>query len=314
MYLINRNNNYYLINKNNNYYCVDYKFSGLCLTSLDGKFDITLDKHGSPSFNLKYSFNGEQWSEFANSSKNIINTITLQNTGDKVYFKGTYTGQSINNYLTFSITGNEPNEKGLNISGDILSILDEDNFETMYDISSYPFAFYSLFFKNLSQTKLRDCDGLILKATTLSESCYHYMFRYNQLKDIGRLTLPAMNMVKNCYYGMFEENRITKTACSLPSMNLAEGCYRAMYSMGTNIEILPELPATTLVANCYRYIYNSCSSAKYLKIGYTGNFSATYFNTWVGNLFSSSGDFYYNGTDTTRGANAIPTGWTVHTF
>lgn len=293
------------------------KFKGLCITSLDGEFNITIEKTGSPVFNLKYSFNGKNWYEFANSDTNTINTITLHNTGDKVYFKGSYSNQSTNNYISFSITGANPNNKGVNVSGDILSLLDENNFETMYDISAYPYAFYRLFYKNgltTANSRIREINGLILKATTLSKNCYNFLFKYNNINYAHNLILPATILADECYYGFFETNYNLKTAPQLPATNLAYGCYRAMFSSCYLLEILPYLPATTLKTDCYRFMFNSVQNAKYLKIAYTGNFSSSYFNTWVGNLFSSSGDFYYNGTDTTVGISAIPSGWTVHTF
>ena len=56
-----------------------------------------------------------------------------------------------------------------------------------------------------------------------------------------------------------------------------------------------------------------CSSLNEIKIAYTGNFSSSYFSGWVDGV-AASGTFYYNGTDTTRGTSAIPTGWVVQTF
>ena len=60
-------------------------------------------------------------------------------------------------------------------------------------------------------------------------------------------------------------------------------------------------------------MFLGCSSLNSIKIGYTGNFSNVWFNDWV-NGVSSTGTLYYNGSDTTTGINAIPTGWTVQTF
>lgn len=57
-------------------------------------------------------------------------------------------------------------------------------------------------------------------------------------------------------------------------------------------------------------MFQYCSSLNEIKIGYTGNFSSSYFNNWV-NGVSASGTLYYDGEDTTTGASAIPTGWTV---
>lgn len=50
-----------------------------------------------------------------------------------------------------------------------------------------------------------------------------------------------------------------------------------------------------------------------IKIGYTGEFSEDYFSNWVQGV-ASSGTFYYNGSDTTEGDSAIPSGWTVTPF
>lgn len=60
-------------------------------------------------------------------------------------------------------------------------------------------------------------------------------------------------------------------------------------------------------------MFNGCSSLQEIKVDFTGNFNATYFRDWVSGV-PNTGTFYYNGSDTTRGASAIPTGWTITTF
>ena len=75
----------------------------------------------------------------------------------------------------------------------------------------------------------------------------------------------------------------------------------------------PELPATTLADYCYYYMFENCSNLNTITLGYTGNFAdaPTYaFSGWVYGV-ASTGTFYYNGSDTTTGSSAIPTGWTV---
>jgi hypothetical protein len=57
-------------------------------------------------------------------------------------------------------------------------------------------------------------------------------------------------------------------------------------------------------------MFCGCSSLNSIRIGYTGNFSTTYFNDWVDGV-SSTGEFYYSGSDATTGTSAIPSGWTV---
>ena len=57
-------------------------------------------------------------------------------------------------------------------------------------------------------------------------------------------------------------------------------------------------------------MFQECFNLNTIKLGYTGNFSEEYFTGWVQGV-ASTGTFYYNGTDTTTGESAIPTGWTV---
>ena len=60
-------------------------------------------------------------------------------------------------------------------------------------------------------------------------------------------------------------------------------------------------------------MFYNCSSLNEIRIDYTGNFSTTYFNNWVYGV-AASGTFYYQGSDTTTGVSAIPSGWTVPTI
>lgn len=88
-----------------------------------------------------------------------------------------------------------------------------------------------------------------------------------------------------------------------------------MFRGSTTLKHGPDLRSTTL-GSTYTYdgFFNGCTSLETIRIHYTGNFSpASVFDVWV-NGVPASGTFYYNGTDTTRGTSAIPTGWTVQSF
>ena len=76
----------------------------------------------------------------------------------------------------------------------------------------------------------------------------------------------------------------------------------------------PEIFATD-VGSRYGFgsLYDGCSSLTEIKIHYTGSFGGERTSGWV-NGVASSGTIYYNGSDTTRGTNAIPNNWTVSTF
>lgn len=86
-----------------------------------------------------------------------------------------------------------------------------------------------------------------------------------------------------------------------------------MFSDCTSLTTAPALPATTLANYCYFNMFVTCSNLNTITLGYTGNFAdapTKAFDGWVDGV-AASGTFYYNGSDTTRGVNAIPTGWTV---
>ena len=78
----------------------------------------------------------------------------------------------------------------------------------------------------------------------------------------------------------------------------------------------PSLPATTLANSCYSNMFMNCSNLNTITLYYTGNFAdapTDAFDGWVYNV-GSNGTFYYNGSDTTTGVSAIPSGWTVTPF
>ena len=83
-----------------------------------------------------------------------------------------------------------------------------------------------------------------------------------------------------------------------------------MFSGCRSLTSAPELPATTLAEVCYFSMFQDCSNLNTIKLSYTGDLSTNYFSNWVYGV-ASTGTFYYNGSDTTTGSSAIPTGWTV---
>ena len=83
-----------------------------------------------------------------------------------------------------------------------------------------------------------------------------------------------------------------------------------MFRNCTSLTTSPRLPATTLSNSCYQGVFYGCTNLNSITLDYTDYFSTDYFNYWVYGV-SSTGTFYYNGTDTTHGVSAIPEGWTV---
>ena len=109
--------------------------------------------------------------------------------------------------------------------------------------------------------------------------CFYDLFRDSTgITSVSEDFLPATNLKQDCYDGMFYKCTTLTNAPKLPSMNLIEYCYEHMFHSCTSLATAPELPATTLADNCYRYMFYKCSSLNSIKIGYTGDYSDTYFN------------------------------------
>ncbi len=130
----------------------------------------------------QYSYDTVNW----NSADNV--TLNL-NKGDKVYFKGSITGnQSDRSYAYFAMTGK------ISASGSIMSMQDgnpQDN------TLKYKYEFCHLF---------QSCTSLVtapeLPATTLSSSCYFGMF-YNCTSLVKAPDLPCTTLQSFCYKEMF---------------------------------------------------------------------------------------------------------------
>lgn len=120
-------------------------------------------------------------------------------------------------------------------------------------------------------------------------------------------------LVDSCYCRMFRDCTSLTTAPSLPATTLASSCYNGMFRNCTSLTQAPALPATALASSCYFEMFRGCTNLNTITLGYTGNFSTTYFNGWV-NGVAASGTFYYNGSDTTTGTSAIPENWTITPF
>ena len=116
-----------------------------------------------------------------------------------------------------------------------------------------------------------------------------------------------------CYDGLFYNCAGLTNAPDLPAITLAKGCYRQMFSFCTGLTTAPDLPATNLAQYCYTQMFSVCTSLTSIKLYYTGAFGDDNFGDWV-NMISTTGTLYYNGSDTTKGVSACPTGWAVQTF
>ena len=244
----------------------------LCFTAEEANSTVAMEAQGSaPTVSLEYSTDGRTWSPFVVGTT----TVTLANIGDKVYVRATSEGNT-------GIGSSPTDYNKFVMTGKIAA---SGNVDTLLD-------------KNGN--------------ATLTSYCYSNMF--NGCASLTTApTLPATTLANNCYASMFQGCTSLVTAPVLPATVLADGCYWYMFKNCTSLTTAPALPATTLSIGCYRTMFQGCSNLNNITLGYTGNFAdapTNAFDNWVDGV-ASTGTFYYNGSDTTTGASAIPTGWTV---
>ena len=169
------------------------------------------------------------------------------NSGDKILFKASIT-PSYDGIGGFSSTGR------FNVMGNPYSLLYEDSFQGITDLTGKSYAAIKLF---ANCTGLISAENLSLPATTLSNGCYASMF-----SGCTSLTtppeLPATTLAMDCYAYMFQNCYSLTTAPALPATTLANGCYGRMFLSCTSLTVAPELPATTLAQNCYSNMFNAC--------------------------------------------------------
>ena len=281
----------------------------LKFTAEEANSTIKLNRLGTATTlanaSLQYSTdNGETWNNYTFTQQGTKGysggTITLENVGDSVKFKGTNATLGVNtsNCHRFVMTGK------IKATGDVTSLFNEVG----DDIAMPSYGCYGLFFYCSSLTKAPE-----LPATTLAGDCYTNMFR-GCTSLTSAPSLPATNLAKYCYEHMFYGCTSLTKAPELPATTLATYCYGGMFNGCTSLTKAPELPATTLAGDCYTEMFSGCTNLNYIKAMFTTEPSSTYTSNWVKGV-SSSGTFVKNSEAQwdVSGINGIPEGWTVQT-
>ena len=203
----------------------------------------------NPKTGMQYSVNEGEKVTVNTKGETYIYTVA----GDRVQFYGN--GTSITQYGSDDGTGTtiRGNSGAYNVYGNIMSLVDEYNYNTATAVGDYAFA--ALFSYN---TTLLDASNLLLPATTLGEACYSDLFG-----GCSSLTaapaLPATTLAANCYRTMFEGCSLTE-APALPATKLGTFCYNFMFQNCSSLTAAPALPATTLVEGCYQSMFENCTS------------------------------------------------------
>ena len=205
----------------------------LTLSALeDGEItiEISSDLSTSCATYLSYSKDKLVWERTDINGKNQTITIPVSR-GDNVYLKGKakqWYDSSGPGGASIDSTAN------INVSGNIMSLLYEDNFKDKTVFPDNSQHAFSLLFS--SNKHLCSAEKLILPATTLASSCYRYMFSYCSSLTTAP-ALPATKLVDNCYWGMFTGctslNSITMLATDIPAPTCLDDWVSGVAATGT---------------------------------------------------------------------------------
>lgn len=183
----------------------------LCFTAEQAYSTITMLKGGSTANpTVEYSTDATNWTPFV-----IGDTIvTLENVGDKVYFRGDNERFSINdtNFVRFDMSGE------IAASGNVMSLKDK----TCESLFANSYEFVKLFMYCSALTSAPK-----LPATSLGLGCYQQMFN-GCTKLVSAPALPATTLAQHCYESMFSGCTKLETA-TLPAPAPARYCYSNMF-------------------------------------------------------------------------------------
>lgn len=263
---------------------IDYSQEYFTIESLEDDNEIKFKiYYGDPTLGNKISYQlggSDSWSTLTYDQTLVLNknqTAKFKMNNPKIVAL-TY-GPGTMGIGTFYVS------KKYNVKGNIMSLLHGDDFVDKVSLSGKAGVFKYLFRPYSYVNPLIDASNLILPATTLAGSCYHYMF---------------------------QQNTLLTSAPKLPATTLDGSCYQYMFSGCTSLTTAPELPATTLTAGCYLSMFHGCNSLNYIKMLATDVSANSCLTNWVKGV-SSTGTFIKNSNATwdVTGVDGIPEGWTV---
>lgn len=256
----------------NRYYTVtrtfDPQWPGFRITATVNSTNVYFNYYAAADV-IKYSLDdGMTWSSYTSRV-----AIPL-NKDESVCFKGQRTDykniqgdqyETPNGTPVFDV---DDNKKKCYISGNIMSLLDDDNDTSTLDdddgVSTIAAnAFSGAFSKGttaIAYIDIHPTKPLILPATVLGDKCYKNMFRF--CTNLTRIpALPATTVSVDCYRGMFRQcTNLQSVSLVLEAPNLADDCYREMFRGCTKLTSVNTgmLPAMNLAPRCYQQMFSDC--------------------------------------------------------
>lgn len=219
-------------------------------TTNNSSLSLYLTCYGTAKTNLdlEAKVNNREWAAVTTPTQSGTSSTIVDNlnTGDRVQLRGnndfwSYDYEDPYEYRTLMFVTNE-NDRFI-VSGNIMSLLDKEEFVNKKDVSSYEFE-YLFAIENYG------------------------IDNYCQIIDASKLCLSATNLSDYCYDGLFAGTLIAK-APYLPATTLARGCYNSMFSSCNNLTIAPKLMATEIAPLAYAYIFYCCYNLIQVEVSFT---------------------------------------------
>lgn len=221
------------------------------LTATEADKPLTMMAYGGATIRVINPPDGMQYDiGEGKQTINDVNEISIDvSPGNWVRFYGD--GTRIKDYSSTNIVSTN----NVELSGNIMSLVDEENFATITTMEGASFA--GLFAGNTCPI---NASSLLLPATTLSENCYSGMFAGCSGMDDTPTELPALTLAKGCYSNMFEGCGMLSEAPHLPATELVDSCYFNMFDGCSYLYQLTCLATTINGTDCTTNWLNEVSN------------------------------------------------------
>lgn len=314
----------------------------LCFTALEaGTFTLTIPAAVTPTYlsYIEWSKDGRTWTHTDNISEAVTIQVDVAQ-GEKVYWRGDARRWStnMNTYSNFS------SDCRFNVSGNILSLLYDDDFASHSGTTTLAYSFGSLFRNcvNLIDASalilptgylgvaallglFRDCTSLVhgapLYAPNIHDSCCYWMY-YGCTSMTEMPAIAATSMLKDngdpCNYGLYYtfyncsnmEGEVKLNIVGAVGQQVLDGCF-SRCSKITSADLafngaLGKMALRGAFSQCTSLSHVKCLATSFYDDGTAANGSLY---NWL-NSVSPTGTFIQvSGVTWPRGESGIPTGW-----
>lgn len=174
---------------------------------------------------LEYQVNNGSWTSVSDSA------ITFNTSaGDRISFRGLNTAYTSNYSDNVSPTVSSSTECRFEAEGNMMSIIDKDNYMTLDGVNRGVFC--------------------------------HFFRRCSGLTSVENLVLPATTLRGGCYFGLFRECiNLEKSVKELPALSVPEYGYKSLYEACPKLVTVPIIRATAWTGTvCAQGMFNVCGS------------------------------------------------------